>query len=262
MSVPVTSQGYLLYEGPSLFDPSETILAIATGFKTPSTNVKTGEMIQIYIIRKDYRPTDVFKFKQDTSICGDCKHSAKFGRSCYVNLVYVNNVWRTYQAGKYPNLPDHLVPVFDDRAVRFGAYGDPAAVPMDIWEPILTRLRITKGTWTSYTHAWKYCDPEYKEFCVASVDTLPELREAQSQGWRTFRTLLEDEPITKEEFMCPASDTHFEKTGRKLTCKDCHACDGVNTRPNRGSAAIVVHGTKPKKNNYTNLRIMINNQEQ
>ena len=44
----------VIYEGKSPYDGAE-IMVLASGIKVPSTNVKTGWMIQIYILRKDIR---------------------------------------------------------------------------------------------------------------------------------------------------------------------------------------------------------------
>lgn len=252
-------QGVLLYRGPSNFDKDVNILAIATGFVNPSSNRKTGGMIQVFIVRDDQVPSSTIKNRTDQPVCGDCKHGARFGRSCYVNTVSmgVNVVYKTFHNGKYPQFEaDKHMDMFAGRKVRFGAYGDPAAVPFWVWEPILDKLNETRGVWTSYTHSWGICDPRFKEFTVASVDNPEELARARAAGWRTYRTLLPGEELEKNEHICPASDEYKEMTGRELSCAECHACDGLHGKsPNRASFAIRVHGTVGKINNYVRLRV-------
>lgn len=249
--------GIVVYEGPSNFDNSP-IVAIATGLHKGSTNRKTGPMVQIFIVKQEQNPYENWQNDSYTSVCGDCKHGHKEGNSCYVELqrhgvVGVYNAWKRGSYSKINTESDYSV--FAGKSVRFGAYGDPAAVPMDAWLPILNQLKATNGSWTSYTHAWKYCDPIYKEFCVASVDNPQELEQARESGWRTFRTLIRGEALTKGEFYCPATDEHFNKTGKMLQCITCGVCDGLNGKTNkRGSAAIVVHGRTSKIQNYITIR--------
>ena len=249
-------QGLVIYEGPSNLD-SKPIVAIATGFQNRSTNRKTGQMIQIFIICQDLKPTSAWASDDYKTVCGDCKHGHAHGNSCYVDLARdgVNGVYAAYNRGSYMNMGSALLHMFEEESVRFGAYGDPAAVPYHVWDPILEVLKRTGGLWTSYTHQWKTCDPSYKDFCVASVDNLQELQEARAMGWRTFRTLTDSDVLQKGEFNCPATDEAWLRTGRKVQCIDCGACNGLADKSiKRGSAAILVHGTKWKVQNYITLR--------
>ena len=67
------ANGYVLYRGPSKID-GKPIVMIATGFKTGSGNVKTGAMIQTWILREDVEPHTAQKTGDDESICGNCPH--------------------------------------------------------------------------------------------------------------------------------------------------------------------------------------------
>ena len=112
----------------------QTRVIIAT---TESDNRKTGNMIQIWILRKDVSPPDAVRSGLDSEICGDCKlrgSNGWIGRTCYVNVAQgPNAVWRAYQAGRYEYLPQcRYADVFGGRAVRFGAYGDPVYIPLTI----------------------------------------------------------------------------------------------------------------------------------
>lgn len=223
----------ILYEGPSLLN-GEPIVAIATGLASPSTNRKTGPMIQTWILVQDEAPHLAVKSGNDSAVCGDCPARGKW---CYVTTFQgPRSIWETWKRGGYPSSDlDEL----KGKAVRFGAYGDPAAVPFEVWDEIGIHASMTTG----YTHAWKYCNPLHKHYCMASVDTEEEAIYARSMGWRTFRVTKQpgDKSLSKE-VVCPAS----EEAGNKIQCIDCGACDGVSS--NRKSHIVIkAHGAKTKR---------------
>lgn len=242
ISLPQSPNGYVLYDGKSQLN-GEEILAIAVGFNSKSENEKTGAMVQIHIIPKEH-PSEAYKAGKDDSVCGDCKHRSKYAGgmgTCYVNVATgTSAVWRTYLRGRYSVLSQKDVAhVFKDRIVRFGAYGDPASVPMAVWNPILS---VVKG-YTSYTHQWnKPFAQSYRSFSMASVDTQEEYELARNMGWRTFRVRTEHDSLNKREFICPAS----KEGGMRLNCIDCLACNGNGANPMRGNVSIIVHGIKGK----------------
>lgn len=221
------SNGVVIYQGPSLIDGAP-IVAIATGLVRDSRNSKTGAMVQTFIIRQDMHPVEAIKAGADSSICGDCRHrgdGAGKSRTCYVEVgKSVGQVWRAWRRGSYLSMPlDDALPLFRGRLVRFGAYGDPAAVPAEIWRMIAD---YSSG-FTGYSHQWhKDFAQEHAEFCMASVDSVEELDRARIAGWRTFRVMAEEDgkdKIRPAESLCPAS----ELAGRKLTCAECMACNGL-----------------------------------
>ena len=214
------ANGAILYRGPSLIDGAP-IIVVATGLASGSTNSKTGAMVQTYILRDDVEPTAAIKSGQDSSICGDCTHRGDGtgkGRTCYVNVGQGPlAVYRAAQRGVYPVAAD-IAAIGARRIVRLGTYGDPAAVPVGIWQA-LTSACVGH---TGYTHQWRKA---------------PELRDAHAAGWRTFRVALPcDAPRIESEAICPAS----AEAGKKLTCAQCLACAGANGR--RGSIVIQAHG--------------------
>lgn len=228
--------GYVLYAGPSMLDEAP-IVCIAT---MHSENRKTGDMVQTWILRADVAPLDALKDGSDASICGDCKHRQSTGGACYVNIGRAPTaVWNAYKAGKYENsasdLSSPLWRAVRHRMVRFGAYGDPAAVPYGVWHS----LSIAGLGHTGYTHQWRKV-PLLKALCMASADSEEEAREAQALGWRTFRVCTEQDAKLFIEAACPA--TEESKASRKVTCADCGYCDGKIPGGKVGSIAIVVHG--------------------
>lgn len=62
--------GYVLFEGPSAIDGAPVVVIAIV----KSTNVKTGNMIQTYILRADMSPLEAAGQGLDYSICGDCPH--------------------------------------------------------------------------------------------------------------------------------------------------------------------------------------------
>ena len=64
------AKGYVLHEGPSPFD-GQPIVSIAT---LHSSNRKTGDMVQTWILPRDLHPLDAVKTGQDSCICGNCPH--------------------------------------------------------------------------------------------------------------------------------------------------------------------------------------------
>lgn len=231
------SNGYILHESP-------TVVAIAT---LKSSNRKTGNMVQVWILNRNESPLAALKSGADKEVCGMCKHrpNGNGKRSCYVDVGRApEGVWKAYQRGRYEYLtPDKYGKVFFGRRIRFGAYGDPAFVPVKIW----TALKNSVDGHTSYTHNWKR-DASLKRLSMASVDSVEEYNQARSLGWRTFRVSV-DAKTLPGEIMCPAS----AEAGHKTTCEMCCLCNGATSDGDkRKSIMIKVHGTG--KNNFVNIR--------
>lgn len=225
------ANGYVLYRGPSKID-GKPIVMIATGFKTGSGNVKTGAMIQTWILREDVEPHTAQKTGDDESICGNCPHR---GGSCYVVTFQAPlAIYRAYHRGIYPTVkPSQIATLFADKVVRFGAYGDPFAIPVAIWKAIATVAKARTG----YTHQWKRA-PYLRQLVMASVDNEEEYHLARSKGWRTFRVRTPDAPLDPGEITCPAS----HEGGQRTTCADCTLCDGARSEDGRKAVSIIVHG--------------------
>lgn len=227
--------GYIIYRGPSLLDGKPIVVVAITG---ESKNGKTGNLVQTYIMADNGKsPVESARLWDDVSVCGDCKHRRGTGGSCYVNLGQgARSVMDGIMRGIYPLDDGYMVAaaVFN-RKVRLGTYGDPAAVPAWVWEGLLH----TAAGHTGYTHQWASGKAEHvKRWCMASVDTLGETVRAQAAGWRTFRVKAPDALAAfAREMPCPAS----EEQGKRLTCEDCMACSGGDSK--KASVTIVVHGS-------------------
>jgi hypothetical protein len=230
--------GYVIYDGPSMID-GKRIVAIVTGL-TGSRNAKTGAMVQTYIIRPDMAPIEAVRTGADVSICGGCVHRGDGTggeRSCYVTLVHGPRVvYDAYSRGIYQDAsPEAVAHVVAGRMVRLGTYGDPAAVPLMVWEALIAR---TAG-WTGYSHQWQTLTAGWSRLLMASVDSVEQMDEAHEQGWRTFR--VGSEPVRGVEINCPAS----EEAGKRVQCIDCLLCMGSTSRSGK-SIQIAPHGTGAK----------------
>jgi hypothetical protein len=226
--------GYIIYRGASMLDGAPIVVMALTN----SSNVKTGNMVQTYILVDNGRsPVDNARSLADASICGDCKHRRGTGGACYVNLGQgARAVAAAIVAGNYPADILAAQSAAAGRMVRLGTYGDPAAVPANIWRTLLAKASGNTG----YTHQWQSgkAGADIMALCMASADNAAERAAAKAAGFRTFRVRAADEPVLSGEFACPAS----EEAGRKKLCGECGACDGgLNTR--RADPVIIVHGS-------------------
>lgn len=228
----------ILWEGNSLLN-NEPIVVILTGLMIPSSNRKTGKMIQSWIILQNMHPFEAVKTQADEAICGHCPLR---GDSCYVDLRPVFNLYRGYKNGKIPPYSDQaerLIKIFK-LPLRLGAYGDSVAAPLEIWKPLLDVCT----DWTGYTHQWRTCDPRWKEYLMASVESPEGAQLAHAAGWRTYRIIAPDDPIMHREIACPNS---HDKSIQCDRCKLCSGSSGVNI-------AEVVHGAQWKIDRFLRQR--------
>ncbi len=240
--------GAIIWEGKSQID-GKPIMVIATGLKKSSSNEKTGDLIQTWILRSDIHPQEAVNTGADESICGACPHRGTIvngknvGRACYVTIFQApRNVWETAKRGVYPRIKGNAArELLAGRNVRLGAYGDPAALPFHAWN----RLLADASRGTGYTHQWKECDSRFAAYCMASADSLQEAQEAQAKGYRTFRVGTPAEKVAQGEFLCPAS----KEAGQKTNCAACLACGGKSS-PNKASVYIPAHGAASKVNAF------------
>lgn len=239
---------WIFYRGPSQLDGSP-IIGVITGLATPSTNTKTGDMLQTYILLEKLPPPEGVKTGADAGICGDCALRGDgngLGRACYVQTKWAPlSVWKYVQ----PQLADWVKPIpihftraaLPGRFLRMGTYGDPTAIPLYVWEWLLAGGIAGH---TGYTHQWR--DPRFRDFrglCMASVDSIEEWHDAKIAGWRTFRTRPSTGVLSRDEIVCPAS----AEAGHKTTCDACRLCNGMVGRDARKSIAIVAHGSQAGK---------------
>ena len=228
----------IIYQGPSQID-GLPIVAIAT---YSDRNTKTGKVLQTYIIRSDLSPLEASKSGQDFSICGDCKFRGEANsdpdrkqaknRKCYVNLGQGPTiVYKSFIRGVYPIANDHAsrVELGENRVVRLGTYGDPAAVPSHVWDQLLSECE----SHLAYSHQSGF----RPDITMQSADTLAQAQAHWAKRARTFRVIDSLADIDKaNEILCPAS----KEAGRRVQCVKCQLCSGL-TSNSKKSIAIVEH---------------------
>lgn len=233
----------ILYQGASLIN-GQPIVALA---QSDSTNSKTGNMIQTFILDATVDPLTASRTGKDESICGSCPHRGTpnnndkgqaTNRTCYVTLAHAPlGKYKAYKKGVYGTTTSTLKEIesFGSlQGVRLGTYGDPCAVPNDIWKALINKALYS----TAYTHAAINPMPES---IMTSTDNLWQSVKAWGRGERTFRVISHVDQLYRNEILCPAS----EEMGKRATCASCKLCGGASV--NAKSIAIVAHGTSKRK---------------
>jgi len=225
-----------IWRGPSRIDGSD-IVVLATGYgPVGSANLKTGPMIQTYILRADVDPFQAVESGGDFSICGGCQHRrdpVTGDRTCYVSLFRgpggAWKAWRNHLELMSPRMLGEYAR-YRNRSIRIGAYGDPGAVPIHIWKAM---IRSAPG-FTCYTHQWRRLGSAWAKFAMASVESEAERDRAHRRGFRTYR--IADKP-GPGELECP----HPEKG---IQCFRCGLCSGST-----GAKSITIppHGNGERK---------------
>jgi len=221
--------GYIAYEGPSIIDGAPIVVIINK--IDGSDNIKTGAIVQSFIIRSDIAPIEALQTGADVAICGDCAHRPyliKTGASteapCYVNVGRsVRSVYDAYKRGRYVKTDAATIArALAGKIVRLGTYGDPAAAPVKMWAQITRYAAGHRG----YTHQWRRADFDVQSWAplvMASADDIDQAAHANLLGMRVFRVSI---GVDKQsgEAICPAS----AEGGRRATCAKCTLCAGTS----------------------------------
>ena len=237
------SNAVKVYDGPSLID-GKRIMVILTGLKASSKNTKTGGMIQSFIMPYSVKPNEAVQNGDDASVCGDCpqrpliwkatpKSERVSDRACYVKTFHGPRA--TWEANRdLPvSSPESVAELLGDNSLRLGTWGDPAAAPSHVWEP-LKRDRNHTG----YTHQQTGAGETRTEL-MASVHSEAERQAAKRKGFRTFRIISKVSDVNAGEILCPAS----REAGAKTDCNACNLCMGDSHRKGLRArdVAIVAH---------------------
>lgn len=251
--------GLVIYKGLSEIDSETPIVTIA--YINPVWNDKIGPMTQIYyLVDTKESPVTVAQTGKDFGICGNCKHRSVNLGSCYVTLFQgVRALAKAYNENSYFDLTGHfditleLLKVINN-PIRFGAYGDPAAMPYDLQYQMAESVDFRL---TGYTHQWNDCRfKAFKKFLHASVDTDNETKTARDAGWNyykistcggTYSGPAADYVETKkklqvlkspQETICPNT-----ASSGTVNCASCLKCSGEY-----GYSVInAIHGARTKK---------------
>ena len=209
-----------------------------------ATNRKTGPLAQSYILSADEHPVEHVRAGSAT-VCGDCPLQRwitarqQGSGGCYV--VHGHGpaaVWSSWCAGRIRRLDDvedaELQRIFGRcEGLRYGAYGDPVAIPRLGWVSLETIVtRFAGNVRTGYTHAWREARFQtWRRRLMASVESPEDAFEARELGWRYFRIGSEKLP---GDVLCPSAHK---------TCSNCGACNGSwGAADQRVSIWIAPHG--------------------
>jgi len=129
------------------------------------------------------------------------------------------------------------------RMVRFGAAGDPAAIPHNTLRSWFKTVRGLGMDVVGYTHQWANpANTWLKDHFMASVDDPSQVDAVADQDWRVATVAPADftsgtTPAGRRIVLCPAMAA--ERKGRKVTCNQCRMCD-----PQKGGPVIafIDHG--------------------
>lgn len=239
--------GMLVWSGTSLLDSvsdgtgkviaaGSPIMVLATFARGAGVNDKTGAMVQTFIVRADMSPVDGIASGADSAVCGNCPQ--RRDRSCYTYPILERGYGgsSTYSAHARGNSKPFDIKPFKGRKLRLGSYGDPAAVPYEVWQPLID----ASDGHTGYTHQWRTCDQRYRDYLMASCDSEEDLHAARALGWDTFTVHTVGTARPAGTKPCPAS----KEAGQSLQCEQCLRCGGTSTGRRNNHVAIMSHGSR------------------
>ena len=221
-------QGVVMYRGKSLIGPQQVVV-IATGLVTPSKNKKTGPMIQVYILIDELDPLEAIRQGGNQGACGKCGFQGYWDTDaqkfkdviCYVNKGQgPSRVWDADYEANYPAYDEeqhrHL---FAGRRIRWGAYGDPAAMPV----AVIRKFSAICDGHTGYSNQLFWIDKRranaLAQFLQCSCANRAQDAEAKRRGWRTFLVVPKGKEGPSDSIECPYYT-------RGINCHDCLLCSG------------------------------------
>jgi len=224
-------KGYVLQHNVSPIDgkPFVVIMTMKT------TNRKTSDMIQVWILRDDVNPVAAVTTGDDITICGDCPHRKQPDgtRSCYVNVGQAPlSIWKAYKRGVYGKLSDLNPSDIEGRKIRWGAYGDPALISPTLFATINEHA----AGHTGYTHQWRQPWAQWcKGIFQASCDGMADYLDASAHGWRTFAVVPKGSQAYSGK-LCPATAENSQ-----AQCASCSLCNGA-----KADIFVQAHGSGAK----------------
>ena len=233
-------KGYIIDKGLSPIDGKPYVVILTV----KSTNRKTGNMAQVFIMRDDLNPVEAINTGDDYTICGNCPHRRKlvwdakrkrfkWQRSCYVNVGQgPNSVWKAYKRGVYMELSyvgskelpsngsfySEIESIVQGRHIRWGTYGDPSIIN----QQVVNLFNSYAVGHTGYTHQWRqdFAQP-FKGVFQASCDGFNDYMVASDHGWKCF-VVVSKTATPDYAKQCPATVTNSQ-----AQCITCSLCDGA-----------------------------------
>lgn len=243
--------GIIVWRGKSAFDGVSDVAVIVTegNKKTGDADKRGRPVYQVWVMDAAGRTMDNRTEGRDTGVCPiECKqritskgpNAPKGG--CYVMQQPIGSIDRATRRGSHRIDLEWSAP--SDTIVRMCAYGDPGAIPSDVYARIIGRSFVL-----GYTHAWKRESASHlRATCVASCDGQGDAIEARAKGWRTFTARRIGAPIPAGEIQCPAV-----REIKPIGCADCKLCSGEQ----RGKASISIEAHGPAKRRAESALVVI-----
>lgn len=180
-------------------------------------------------------------FSHDGKVCMDCPFAVSNGAklsACYTHkmmqysgfLSQLRSIGKQYKS--FDDIPELTPMDYVDIVlkcarlyVRFGTYGEPSLLPLEL----VHRICNVAKSWTGYTHQWRKKD-EFAPYFMASVHSAMEEEIASLIGYRSFVVASETQP---QFISCPAS----AEMGFRSNCSKCGLCSGSK---GKGSKSVVI----------------------
>ena len=190
------------------------------------------------------KPTMREFFEQDGPVCMDCPFAVSNGAkltACYTHKVMQYSGFLSSLrsiARKYPDfksipylddaMADTIVGMSAGRYVRFGSYGEPTLIPVEL----VSRICKVASSWTGYTHQFMK-QKSFAPFFMASTHSSLEDMVARVNGFRSF---CATSATIDDMVHCPAS----KESGKATSCSRCGLCSGMDGKTNK-SINIIIH---------------------
>ena len=228
-------RGVVLHRGPSELGGGD-IVVIAT---FESLNTKTGNVITIWILPDGENPTQALRDGTNHRVCGTCGLQ---GSACYVDLSKApNSVAKSDVRRNYPDLEKRIhAHYFYGRVVRFGGYGDPAAIPLDIIKWVAKTCRAFVGYSSQLFWIDRRRANALAKFLMCSCHNLAQHEEAERRGWRSYTVIPENGKAPAGSIECP-------HTKKFIRCESCLLCCGTSKKAK--SIYVHAHGKGRKQFN-------------
>lgn len=178
-------------------------------------------------------------FALDKSNCMDCKFSGNSGNGgCYTHKFnqYVGflSMLRTIKPTDLTKLDatkkHEIVIMCNETYVRFGTYGEPSLLPLDLIQLMAT----VASSYTGYTHQWrKDWAKGYGDYFMASTHSQFEADVARRLDYRSF---IATESGDEQAVACPAS----KEMNYVSNCAKCGLCSGLKGKGNK-DIKILIH---------------------
>jgi hypothetical protein len=227
----------------------ETIQVFSIG-KTSNSKIckdPTAKIVQTYTFSKaqlqlviNAQETGVkFKmsefFASDKANCGNCPFSGNQGKTglCYTHkftqymgflsmLRSIATQFKTVDSipKLTPELSADIVRKSTNKYVRFGTYGEPTEIPLQL----VSEVVAVSSNHTGYTHQY-FVKKDYAPFFMASVHNAKQAETARTKfGFSSFIAATPEKNDGIKAIICPAS----KEGGDTTDCKSCGLCSGFS----------------------------------